>query len=325
VQDHEELRKAPPAASAARDLSHAGVSESLEMISVGRPTVDPTGTLPSRVGRPVLRYAEQLRLHPALVEVGWTGGIDNLNDAARVKNKSVPEPILITTTGIILSGFGRWRLAVFESRDQIECIEYDVSEDESLQFILSRHRSRRGWNAFIGIRLALTLEPSLQQKALDNMRAGGKYKGSATLPDLERVDVRQQIAGLAGVGTRNVSNVKTILQIAHPRIIEALTDSTLTINRAMQFCKLPRAEQLEQFIRYSTERVTGKVIHQSLSQPSDQESSAYLFKVLDALRQQESKQPGSISIRLSARNQSVLLIGRDLLAQPLAQEELKLP
>ena len=201
----------------------------------------------------------------------------------------------------------------------------EVSENESLQFILSRHRSRRGWNNFVRIRLALRLEPYLRQKALDNMRVGGKYKGSATLPDLERVDVRQQIAGLAGVGTRNVSNVKTILQIAHPRIIEALTDGTLTINRGMQFCKLSRAEQLEQFIHYSTERATNKVIRQSLSRPSDQKSSAYLVKVLDALRQQEAKQPGSISIRLSARNQSVLLIGRDLLAQPLAQEELKLP
>src|SRR5262249_48958400 len=120
-------------------------------------------------------------------------------------------------------------------------------------------------------------------------------------------------------------NVKTILQIAHPRIIEALTDGTLTINRGMQFCKLSRAEQLEQFIRYSTEHAIGTVIRQSLSQPSDQKSSAYIVKVLDALRQPEAKHPGSISIRRSARNQSVLLIGRDLLAQPLAQEELKLP
>src|SRR5215813_11268522 len=269
-------------------------------------SLNPAVAMSQQSGRPVVRHPQQLRLHPALVEVGWTGGIDDLNDAARLKNHSLPEPVLITTTGTILSGFGCWRLAVFESRGQIECIEYEVSENECLQFILSHHRSRRGWNNFVRIRLALRLEPSLRQKALDNMRVGGKYKGSATLPDLERVDVRQQIAGLAGVSTRNVSNVKTILQIAHPRIIEALTDSTLTINRAMQFCKLSRAEQLEQFIRYSTERVTGKVIRQSLSQPSDQESSAYLFKVLDALRQQESKQPGSISIRLSARNQSVL-------------------
>src|SRR5262249_14786501 len=67
-------------------------------------------------------------------------------------------PVLIPTTGIILSGFGPWRLAVFESREHIECIEYEVSEDESLQFILSHHRSRRGWNNFVRIRLALRLD-----------------------------------------------------------------------------------------------------------------------------------------------------------------------
>ena len=66
------------------------------------------------------------------------------------------------------------RNTLFELRHEIPCIEYPLSEDESLQFILSHHRTRCGWNAFVRIRLALTLEPSLQQRALDNMRAGGK-------------------------------------------------------------------------------------------------------------------------------------------------------
>jgi len=137
--------------------------------------------------------------------------------------------------------------------------------------------------------------------------------------------VRQQIAAIAGVGARNVSNVKTILLFAHPRIIEALTHGTLTINRGMQFCKLSPAQQLEQFVRDSTERTTGKVIRQSLSRRSEQRSSAYVVKVLEALRQQEARQPGLITIRLFARNHSVVLIGRDLFSQPHSQEELKLP
>jgi hypothetical protein len=206
---------------------------------------------------------------------------------------------------------------------QIPCIEYPFNNDESLQFVIKHHKPRRGWKAFVRIRLALTLEPSLQQRALDNMRAGGKYKGSATLPDLERVDVRQQIATIADVGARNVSNVKTILQVAHPRIIEALTDGTLTINGAVQFCKSPRDEQLEQLIRHTTERATAKVIRQSLTQRGKQEgsSSTDLTKVLDALRRQEMRQPGSITITLSARNHSAVLIGRDLLSQSISQAE----
>ena len=80
--------------------------------------------------------------------------------------------------------------------------------------------------------MALTLESYFEQKALDNMRAGGKYKGSANLPKAHHIDVRQQIADLAGVGARNVSNVKTILQAAHPRLIEALRDGALTMASA---------------------------------------------------------------------------------------------
>ena len=61
------------------------------------------------------------------------------------------------------------------------------------------------------------------------MRAAGKYKGWANLPDVRRIDVRQEIANTAAVGARNVSNVKTIIEIAHPRLIEALQCGTLTM------------------------------------------------------------------------------------------------
>jgi hypothetical protein len=293
------------------------------IISPISPSCDPT--LLSQPGaRPVVRCPGQLRLHHALLEIGWTGVIDDLNDAARLKNQSMTEPILVTPNGTILAGFGRWQLAVVEGRREIHCIEYALGEDESIRFILSYHQSKRGWNAFVGIRLALTQEPSLQQAALDNMRAGGKYKGWANLPEVQRIDVRQEIATAAGVGARNVSNVKTILKVAHPRVIEALTEGSLTINRAIQFCKLLRAEQLEQFTRYITERATSKVIRQSVNQSQCEKTKTDLDTVLDVLRQQEARQPGSVAIRLGRHKQSVVLIGQDLLTGPLSRKELKL-
>jgi hypothetical protein len=95
---------------------------------------------------------------------------------------------------------------------------------------------------------------------------------------------------------------------------------------AVQFCKSPRDEQLEQLIRHTTERATAKVIRQSLTQRGKQEgSSTDLTKVLDALRRQEMRQPGSITITLSARNHSAVLIGRDLLSQSISQAESNLP
>ncbi len=306
------------------DFPSTRSSSAVEVISAVPPqSFNPTAMSRSE-GRPVVRSPKQLRLHRALEELRWIGVMDEFNDAARQRNPTVTEPILITTNGTILAGFGRWRSAVFERRHEIHCIEYPLSEDEALQFILTHHQSRCGWNAFVRIHLALTLEPNLQQKALDNMRSGGKYKGWANLPEAQHIEVRREIACVAGVGARNVSNVRTILQTAHPRLKEALRDGTLTINRAMQFCKLPRAEQLEQFIRYSEERATNKVIRQSIARAKEEKTSLEVVAVLDALRQQEARQPGSVAVRVGRHKRTVVLIGQDLLTGPRSQKELKL-
>lgn len=119
-------------------------------------------------GRPVVRSPEQLRLHRALEELGWSGVTDELNEA-HLTSWSVPEPLLITTNGTILAGIGRWRAAGFDGRNEINCIEYPLSENEALQFIIRHHQPQRGWNAFIRIRLALKLEFDFQNKARDNI------------------------------------------------------------------------------------------------------------------------------------------------------------
>jgi hypothetical protein len=93
----------------------------------------------------------------------------------------------------------------------IECLEYTLTDEDALLFMLSLQKRRNHWNPFIRIRLALKLEGALQQRALTNMQMGGKYKGSATLPKAAQIDVREQIAAIAGSGGRNVSKVKEIL------------------------------------------------------------------------------------------------------------------
>jgi hypothetical protein len=310
--------------SARLDFASIRSSSAVEVISAVPPQPFNPTAMSRLEGRPVVRSPEHLRLHRALDELEWIGVIGELNEAARLTNPSVTEPILITTNGTILAGIGGWRSAVFDGRHEINCIEYPLSEDESLQFIIRHHQPQRGWNAFIRIRLALTLEPDFQQRALDNMRAGGKYKGSANLPEAQRIDVRQETARAAGVGDRNVSNVRTILQTAHPSLIGALKEGTLTINRAIQLCKVPRAEQLEQFIRYSEERATNKVIRRSIAQPKEEKTRLDVVAVLDALQQQEARHPGSVAVRVGRHKRTVVLIGQDLFAGPPSQKELKL-
>lgn len=234
-------------------------SNAVELVSAAaQQSFNPTAM--SRLeGRPVVRFPEQLRLHRALAELGWTSAIDEFNNVARLKNQSVPELILITTNGTILAGFGLWRLAVLELRHEIDCIEYPLGEDESLQFILTYHQSRRGWNDFVRICLALTLEPSLQQRARDNMSAGGKYKGSTNLSEADRIDARQRIAKRAGTGTGNVTKVKAILRSAHPNIIRALQNGLLSIHRAWLWNKLPKLQQRVEFARYEEDQVAAAV------------------------------------------------------------------
>jgi hypothetical protein len=301
--------------NAGRDFASVRSLGTVEVVSAVPPQPFNPTAMSELVGRSVVRSPEQLRLHRALEGIGWTGVVDEFNDAARRKNPSVPEPILITTTGTILAGFGSWRLAVSEGCHQISCIEYELSENNSLQFILTHHQTRHGWNAFVRICLALALESDLQQKALDNMRDGGKYKGLANLPDVQRIDVRQEVADAAAVGARNVANVKTLLKLAHPRLMEALRDGTLTIYGAMQLCKLPRGEQLEQFIRYSEERATRKVIRQAVSRPKREKTNPNLSAVLETLRQQETRHPGSVVVQVGRFQRTLILIGRDLLAE----------
>jgi hypothetical protein len=263
-------------------------------------------------------------MHPALVELDLIDVVDELNEAARFKDHSAAQPIFITTNGIILGSFGRWRSALLEGRHEVHCIEYPIGEEEAIQFILIQCKPRRGWNAFVRIQLALTLEPALQQRALDNMRAGGRYKGLANLPEAQRLDVRREIADTAGVGVRNVGNVKSILKTAHPRLIAALREGRLTINAAMQLCKLSKSEQLERFIRRSEERETNKVIRRSIARPKAKKISPDVTAVLDALRQQEARQAGSVLVQFGRFQHTVVLVGQDLLTQLHSYEELKL-
>jgi hypothetical protein len=172
--------------------------------------------------------------------------------------------------------------------------------------------------------LALTLKPLFQKKALDNMRAGGKYKGWANLPEAQLIEVRQEVANAAAVGARNVTNVERLLKLAHPRLRQALRDGTLTINRAIQFCEFPRAEQLEKLIRFSEERAIKKVIRQTIARPREEKASPDIISVLNALQQQELRQPGSVVVKVGRVQRTVILVGRNLLTETDSLREVKL-
>jgi hypothetical protein len=272
-------------------------------------------------GEQVRRLPQELRFHPAFLELNLIGSVIGSEVHGRKQQGNIPEPILITTNGIIISGFREWHAAVSEARLALECTEYQLNDDEALQLILILQQSRGAWNNFTRIQLALQEEPHFQSKALANQVAGGKHKGLANLPQAKHIDARQEVARLAGVGARNVSNVKVILDKAHPRLIDALQDGTLSIHRAVQLCNLSRNQQMEQFICSKVERATNKVTRQAIAQPRVEGPGKDAGAVLKLLQEHEIRKPGSIVVRPVDRRETVILLGRDLLADLSGETE----
>ncbi|MGA9353914.1 MAG: hypothetical protein WBV46_09510 [Terriglobales bacterium] len=150
---------------------------------------------------------------------------------------------------------------------------------------------------------------------------GGKYKGSATLPKAAQIDVRAQIAAIAGAGDRNVSKVKQILDKGHPRILGELANGSISINRAHQFCRLPFAKQLGALTEDYCDQVASAVEVDFLRQDKDNRPCE-TRAVLQRLQQQEECQPGSVSIQFSRRKRSVILVGEDLQSRMGERERL---
>jgi hypothetical protein len=143
------------------------------------------------------------------------------------------------------------------------------------------------------------------------MRTGGKQKGLAILPKASQIDVRQEIAEIAGVGERNVSKVKQILSHAHPRIIEELLAGSLSINQAQLLSSLSSAKQVEQLTNKYFDRAVQK-IEKSLLAGDQGRTVLNANPVLEALRQHELRCPGAVSIRVGRRKKTVVILGEDL-------------
>jgi hypothetical protein len=122
------------------------------------------------------------------------------------------------------------------------------------------HRRSNGLNAFSRILLALELEPWFSEKARANQRAGGQKKGSSNLTEVDRVDVRSEIAAAAGVSVGNVSKVKQLRITARPELMQALLNGEISIHRAWVWSKELPDKQQEALRFYQSEKGVKKTI-----------------------------------------------------------------
>ncbi len=202
--------------------------------------------------RSVRHHPNELRPHPGYIRNNVAANSCQLAALAELGELAFREPLFITRDRIILDGLARWTLARLQKRAAFACIEFEMSEEAALQYLLKRRQT--GLNDFVRISLSLELEPFLKNKARANQQAGGRKKVWSTLTEDASFDVRKEIARAAGVSVGNVTKVKQLVATADIEIIKALREKDLSIHRAWMWSKLPPDEQREKLWRKRSEK-----------------------------------------------------------------------
>jgi hypothetical protein len=207
----------------------------------------------------------ELRPHPSYVRLRLTLPVSKLSALAEQGDLAFREPLVITRERIVIDGYARLELARRQGRPTLPCIEYELTEEEALRWLLQRHRRSNGLKDFCRILLALELEPSLKEKARANQRLGGQNKGSSRLTEAERVDVRKETADAAGVSVGNVTKVKQLIGTAYPELLEALRVGEISIHRAWKWSLESPERQIDALKSYRANKGVNKAIRDLIS------------------------------------------------------------
>ena len=216
-------------------------------------------------GRLATCRVEELRPHPSYDRHRFTASPSKLSALAEREDVIWHEPLTITRGRTIIDGYCRWELARRRGRTTITFIEYDLSEEEALRWLLHKHRRVKGINAFCRILLALDLEPWLQEKARLHQIAGGVAKGSSELTEAQRLDVRSEIALAAGVSVGNVTKVKQLTTTACAEVQDALRNGEVSIHRAWLWREMSPENQRRELMLYRSQTGVKKAIRQLMT------------------------------------------------------------
>lgn len=234
--------------------------------------------VPKGSGQLVTRRVDELRAHPSYLRHGLSVTATQLSALSVKGELAFRDPIVITQERIVIDGYARWLLARQKHREVMQCIQFDLTEEESLELLLQRHRRLAGLNSFLRILLALDLEPYYQERARANQKAGGQKKGWSTLTRAQKVVVRSLVAAAAGTSTGSVTKVKQLAGIP-PELKTALMRGEISIHRAWLWRSLPPAEQVKALWLHQSKKGVGKVIREALSQHKARNTSVSLSAV----------------------------------------------
>jgi hypothetical protein len=196
-------------------------------------------------GEIVTVHIDELKSHPSYARHHVAVPAAQISVLSSLGEFAFREPIVVTRDRIVVDGYARLHLARQQGRGTIVCMKYDLTEEEALRWLVQSRRPSKGLNAYMRIILALDSEPYLQEKARENLRAGGRSKGSSNLTENSRIDVRSEIAAIAGVSTGNVTKVKQLSRTVAPAVEQALRDGEISIHRGWLWSEESAERQLE--------------------------------------------------------------------------------
>jgi len=186
-----------------------------------------------------------LRPHPSYVRHGLHVPASRIAALRDLGEFPFREPIVITRDKTIVDGYARWEIAKECGLEAVLCLEYDLSATEALAWLIASHLPDHGLSAYNRILLALDLRPTLRDRARENQRASAR-KLSSNLTEAEKLDVRREIAKVAGVSVGNVTKVEQLTPTAAPEVLEALKREEISIHKAWGWRKMPHEGQREQ-------------------------------------------------------------------------------
>jgi len=194
------------------------------------------------------------RLHLAIRALGYKPTAVELEPVRQHWETAHSEPLIANQKGTIIDGHKRWIVARERGITALPCLILEISDDEALEQILARASAKNSWNLCRRICLALTQEEALGQRARENQRIGGRKKDPSILTKAQQIDVRREIARMAGAGTGSVTKVKRIFAAGCPWLKQEALRGAISIDAAWEISKLDHDEQKRELGRRASKR-----------------------------------------------------------------------
>jgi hypothetical protein len=279
------------------------------------------GNTPYRL---VTRSPWELHAHPSWVKHNLGLSVTRLSAISASWNPSKLDPISVTRDGTILKGHEVCELARRMGFERVPCLEYNLDEQEALLWIIQHSRRDQDLNPYHRIVLALDYDPSFRERARENQRLGGQFKGSTTLPEAQAIDCRREIARLAGVSEGTLAKVRRLLQVGCPELLEALREEEVSIHRASVWLRNPEKQLDELTLHRSLSGITNTInLLLRRHRVADPTGQLDIQRIGSALAAMDTERKTSVLIGTIKTSGKIILLSNELLQALESQGELQ--